>query len=313
MTKRKVLITDPFAEEGQEALRVLGLHVVYRPDTPSSQLEDELENAYGLITRSRLTINYELLQLAPALRFIARAGAGLENIDQRELAARNIALLHAGEANADAVAEHALGMLLSLLNHLPQADKHVRQGQWLREAHRGRELKEKYVGLLGFGHTGRAFAQRLQGFECKVCTYDPRASSLSQVEVVSLEELQAKSDIISLHIPLTLSNKQIVDATFLSACKRSFILINTARGGLIDHEALCLALKDGKVCAAALDVLENEVLSSLSADEQRRFDFLRQQDNVLLSPHVAGWSEESFLRIAETLVEKIQRLLQQTE
>lgn len=313
--KKKVFVVDPLAEKGLQGLEALGVEVCYCPDLPAAEVKSVLGEAFGLILRSKVAVDESLLAAAPALRFVARAGAGLECIDLKATAARNIRVLHAAEGNACALAEHALGMLLALLNHIPSADRTVKEAKWLREAHRGQELKGKCVGLLGFGHMGRAFAQRLQGFGCEICAHDTHSfkTSEGQVQALSLAALQARVDILSLHMPIHPENKHFVDKSFFAALQKPIILLNTARGGILDHEALCEGLGSGRIRGAALDVLENEDLKNLSQAEQQRFDFLRKQENVLFSPHVAGWTRESFVKIAEVLLEKIRIFIQETQ
>ena len=313
MKKHVVAVLDTFPQTFCERLTHLGLEVKYCPDVPVSKLDALFSTAYGVVLRSKLRLDAALLAKMPKLRFIARAGAGMEEIDAKQAGNQGVTLLNAPEGNADTVAEHCVGMLLALLNNLAPADHSVRQGKWLRETYRGQELKGKCVGLLGFGHMGQAFAQRLQGFGCEICAHDQHAFKTGGgcVEAVSLEALQRRSDVLSLHIPLSAANRGYVNAHFLAKCKRSLILLNTSRGGILDQEALCEALQSAQVGAAALDVLENEALESLSPAEKGRFDYLCAHKHVLFSPHVAGWSQESYTRIADVLAEKIGLFMEQ--
>lgn len=278
----------------------------YRGDALLAQLHD----SEGLVVRSRLMIDAEVLDHAPRIRFIARASAGMENIDKPACAARGITLYNAPEGNRDAVAEHALGMLLALMNHLPKADREVRQGIWDRVSNSGQELGGSTVGLIGFGQMGTAFAQRLAGFNVKVIAHDKYRKGFAneRVEEVSLEELQRRSDVISLHLPLTAETERYVDAAFLQHCKRPIWFINTARGPLADTVALLDALDAGKVRGACLDVLdlEERSLAGLRPGTGKAVAArLRAHERVLLSPHVAGITEQSYFKLANVLADKV--------
>ena len=303
---KRVLVIDAIAQQAIQGLEDIGFRVDYRPDIEPLQVAKALEGAVGLIFRNKIPIDAALLE-TQGLRFVARAGAGLDKIDLRTAKRVGVHVIHAAEGNADAVAEHTLGMLLSLLNHLPAATESVRRGEWLRERYRGKELKGKCVGILGYGCMGKAFGRLLQGLGCQVLAHDinPLLEPLEGVEKVSFEELQLKAQILSIHIDYTLANHHFINAKRLNGFRHSIVLINTARGGVLCHAALCKALKEGQVCAAALDVLENENIHALNKEESQRFAFLGKHPAVLLSPHVAGWSHESYARIAEVLLEKI--------
>ena len=309
--RRKVLIVDAVSEVVVEGLRQLGLEVHYLPKWSADECPELLREAYGLVIRGRTKVDEHLLERAPALRFIARAGAGLDQIDQQAAQARQIALIHASEGNAEAVAEHTLGMLLALLHKIVAADRSLRQGLWLREAYRGEELAGKCVALLGFGHTARAVSRRLRAFGCLVCAYDKYVSECSDehVGLVSIEELQERADVLSIHLPSTKETRHMVDRAFLSAFSKPIFLLNTSRGELLETEALCEALRLGRVRGAALDVFEEEPLELLSEAARKRLDFLIAQENVILTPHIAGWSRESYMRIAEVIVDKIRAFL----
>ena len=238
---------------------------------------------------------------------MARAGAGTDNIDEAAMAAAGVTLLNAPEGNRDAVGEFAVGLLLGLLRHIPSADHEVRQGQWRREANRGTEVGGLTIGLLGYGHMGRAFARRLGAFGCTVLAHDhnPAVTTDGHVTLVPLAELQARADVLSLHIPYSAANHHFVHEALLAGFARPLWLLNTARGEVVDQAALVAALRAGTVRGAALDVLDNEKLSALSPAQQASFDYLRQAENVVLTPHVGGWTFESYQRINEVLVEKI--------
>lgn len=264
----------------------------------------------GIVVRSRFPIDREFLRAATHLKCIGRVGAGLENIDLDYTAANNIACYNAPEGNRNAVGEHALGMLLSLFNHLNKGDKEVRSGLWHREENRGVELDGKTVGLIGYGNMGKAFAKKLSGFDCKVICYDIKENvGDKNCKQVSLKELQEQSDVLSLHTPQTPLTVKMIDAAFIAAFKKPFYLINTARGKSVVTEDLVAGLKTSKILAAGLDVLEYEKGSfeSLFRDSEipQAFKELLEMENVLLSPHVAGWTVESKYKLAEVIADKI--------
>ena len=312
--KQTVLIIDSFAKEGLKNLKDMGFSVDYRPDISPDHLSNFLASAYGLIVRSKVSVDKKLLSTAPALRFVARAGAGTENIDLLEAQARGICVLHAAEGNADALAEHTMGLLLSLFHRLSFAHQDIREGCWRREAHRGEEIKGKTVSILGFGYMGRAFALRLQAFGVKVYVYDRHTfkTSAGQVQAASLDKIYAETDILSIHIHASQENTHFINEHFLSHFQKPIYLINTARGSVLSYEALCKGLQQGRIRGAALDVMENEHLTTLSTEEKKRFDYLSTHPNVILTPHVAGWTKESFVRIAKVLTEKIRLFTQHT-
>lgn len=272
-------------------------------------IEEKIHIYDGIIIRSRFKIDAQFLDAAKNLKFIGRVGAGLENIDISYAEARGIKLIAAPEGNRNAVGEHSLAMLLSLFNKLNKADKEVREGQWLREANRGIELDGKTVGLIGYGNMGKAFAKKLRGFDVAVICYDiKRNVGDENATQVSLEELQERADVLSLHIPETPLTTHMVDSNFINAFKKPFWLINTARGKSVVTGDLVNALRSGKVLGAGLDVLEYEKSSfeNLFSNElPDAFKYLISADNVLLSPHVAGWTVESKEKLAQTIVNKI--------
>ncbi|MBK8582230.1 MAG: phosphoglycerate dehydrogenase [Flavobacteriales bacterium] len=269
----------------------------------------QLNDSEGLVVRSKM-LDAATLAHAPKLKFIARCGAGMENIDRAWCADHGIRLYSSPEGNRDAVAEHAVGMLLSVMNHMPRADREVRAGIWDRINNSGNELGGKTVGIIGFGQMGTAFALRLQGFGVKVIAHDKYRNGFSneQVEEVSLEELQERSDIISLHLPLTAETDRYADADFFSKCGKPVWFINTARGPLTDTAALLDAIEAGKVLGACLDVLEFEERTLLGLKGEMNNPLLQRlfaNENVLLSPHVAGVTKESWFKLSNVLADKI--------
>lgn len=274
------------------------------------EIEKKIHLYDGFIIRSRFKIDSSFLEKATNLKFIGRVGAGLENIDCKFAASKNIQLIAAPEGNRNAVGEHSLGMLLSLFNKLNKADREVRSGKWLREENRGLELDGKTIGLIGYGNMGKSFAKKLRGFDVNVLCYDIKSNvSDSNCQQVSLEELQEKSEVLSLHTPQTELTKNTINTKFINSFKNNFWLINTARGTSIVTEDLVTGLKSGKILGAGLDVLEYEKSSfeNLFSDQNMpdAFQYLINSENVLLSPHIAGWTIESKAKLAKTIVDKI--------
>ena len=263
----------------------------------------------GFIIRSRFSIDKSFLDAATNLKFIGRVGAGLENIDCKYAKQKGITLIAAPEGNRNAVGEHSLAMLLSLFNKLNKADKEVRNGKWLREANRGLEFDGKTIGLIGYGNMGKAFAKKLRGFDVTVLCYDIKANVADEnAKQVSLKELQQQTDVLSLHTPETPLTINMVNAVFINQFKKPFWLINTARGKSVVTKDLVSALKSGKILGAGLDVLEYEKSSFenlFSSTMPEAFQYLIKAENVLLSPHVAGWTIESKEKLAQTIVDKI--------
>ena len=272
-------------------------------------VEAKIHKYDGLIIRSRFRIDADFLDKATHLKFIGRVGAGLENIDTEYAESKGIHLIAAPEGNRNAVGEHTLGMLLALFNKLHTADREVRGGKWQREANRGLELDGKTVGIIGYGHMGKAFAKKLRGFEVEVLCYDLKPNVGDEnAKQVSLETLQHKTQILSLHVPHTELTFQMINANFISQFKHPFWLLNTARGSCVVTENLVAALESGVILGAGLDVLEYEKSSFetlFSKTPPPALDYLLKADNVMLSPHVAGWTIESHQKLAQTIVDKI--------
>ena len=273
------------------------------------EVEAIIENYHGIVIRSRFKIDKTFLDKATNLKFIARVGAGLESIDCDYAIAKGVHLIAAPEGNANAVGEHALGMLLALFNNLNKANNEVKSGQWKREANRGYELEGKTVGIIGYGNMGKSFAKKLKGFDATVLCYDilPNVGD-SNAEQVTLAELQETADVLSLHTPWTPETDKMVNQEFISKFKKQFWLINTARGNSVVTDDLVEGLQSGKIKGAGLDVLEYEKLSFetlFDAEKPKAFDYLLQAENVLLSPHIAGWTFESHQKLAQTIVDKI--------
>jgi D-3-phosphoglycerate dehydrogenase / 2-oxoglutarate reductase len=275
-----------------------------------SEIKRILKDYNGLVVRSRFPIEASFLTKGTNLKFIARVGAGVENIDQEAAKSMGIELFAAPLGNANAVGEHALGMLLSLMNKLRLAHQSIQAGEWLRQTHRGEELEGKTVGIIGYGNMGKSFAKKLLGFDVKeVIYYDIETKPSDDfARQVALEELQAKAEVLSLHTPQTTLTIGMINAAFLAKMQQPFWLINTARGSAVKTRDLVQALKNGTVKGAALDVLEYEKSSFenlFSTEISSDFSYLLAADNVLLSPHVAGWSIESHRKLAQIIVHQI--------
>ncbi len=291
-------------------LQKAGYHNVKGYDISKEDILDNQHLYDGIVIRSRFKIDKAFIDAAPNLKFIARVGAGLESIDVDYAKQRGIELFAAPEGNRNAVGEHALGMLLSLLNKLHKANREVHQGYWHREENRGVELDGKTVGIIGYGNMGKAFAKKLRGFDVEVLCYDilERVGDKNATQV-SLQELQDRAEILSLHTPWTPLTNKMVNTNFINKFKNPFWLINTARGKSVVTADLVTALIEGKILGAGLDVLEYEKDSFenlfLEKDMPQDLKELMYLDNVLLSPHVAGWTEESHKKLAATIAYKI--------
>ncbi len=303
----KVLIVDLMHESILGLLGKYGFEVTYAPKISREEIIDQIASYEGIIIRSKTPLDRELLERATRLQFIGRAGAGLDQLDLDYLEERGVALFHAAKGNRDAVAEHAIGGILALFNHLNQADTQVRKGIWDREGNRGVELKGKTVGIFGFGNMGKAFSKRLKGFGVNVLAYDKYKKDFGKkgVQEVSWEMLKKEADVLSIHVPLTAETRDFFTLEELKSFAKSFWLINTARGEVIHLETLNQALDLGILKGLVLDVLENEKFERFSSDQKAQFELLAKRENVLFTPHVAGWTVESYQKINEVLVKQI--------
>ena len=293
-------------------LEALGFENHQDYSTSKEEIEEKIHEYQGIVIRSRFKIDKTFLDKAINLQFIARVGAGLESIDCDYAISKNIHLIAAPEGNRNAVGEHALGMLLSLMNKLNQANQSVKNGHWIREGHRGYELEGKTVGIIGYGNMGKAFAKKLRGFEVEVLCYDilPNVGD-HNAKQVSLEEFQQKANVLSLHTPWTSDTDKMVNEQFINAFAKPFWFINTARGKSVVTADLVTALQNGKILGAGLDVLEYEKLSFeklFEGDKPAAFTYLLEAENVLLSPHIAGWTFESHEKLAQVIVDKIKAI-----
>ena len=305
----KVLIVDQMHESILGLLEKYGFEVTYAPKITREEIVEQIASYEGIIIRSKTPLDRTLLEWATRLQFIGRAGAGLDQLDLDYLEERGVALFHAAKGNRDAVAEHAIGGLLALFNHLNQADAQVRKGIWDREGNRGVELKGKTVGIFGFGNMGKAFSKRLKGFGVNVLAYDKYKKDFGKkgVQEVSWEMLKKETDVLSIHVPLTVETRDFFTLEELKSFAKPFWLINTARGEVIRMETLNQALDLGILNGLVLDVLENEKFERFSPDQKFQFELLAKRENVLFTPHVAGWTVESYQKINEVLVKQIQQ------
>lgn len=304
----KVLFLDSVHEILQQELEANGFECHHDYTSSYADIKSKIGLFDGIVIRSRIPIDRGLLA-AGMLKFVARSGAGLENIDLAAANELGVQIFSSPEGNMDAVAEHAMGMLLMLINHLKRADAEVRAGIWRRAENRGTEVKGKTVGIIGYGHMGSSLAQRLSGFGCKIIAHDKYKIGFGNelVEEVSKAELLERSDIISVHLPLSVETHHYIDHSFILAAGKPFILINTARGLHVDITALLGGLESGKVIGACLDVIEFEKSSFESIDTQHAtlFKQLTAREDVVLSPHIAGWTHESYVKLSSFLAKKI--------
>jgi D-3-phosphoglycerate dehydrogenase / 2-oxoglutarate reductase len=308
----KVLVVDTMHPSLVPMLQELGLEVDYSPTILLADLHKRPFDYQGLIIRSKFVVDEDFLKLAQGLRFIGRAGAGLDLIDVEACKKRNIAIFAANEGNRIAVAEHLIGMILNLFNNINQANLELKNHKFRREANRGEELFGKKVGIIGFGHNGEATARRLAAFGCEVLVFDKYKSGFGdqQITETSLDHIFKEAQILSLHLPLTRNNEGFVNASFFEKFSNPIYFCNIARGELVNQPDLLKALAAGKVLGACLDVFENEKLETLSPQQKQCFNDLVNHPKVILTPHVAGWTHQSYVRINEVLRDKIKLFLE---
>lgn len=303
----KVLFVDTAHPSLKENLEKLGYNCV--DFSEGAMQENALKTYHGIVIRSKFKLTKEQIDRFVNLKWIARVGAGMENIDLKYAESKGITCLHAPEGNRNAVAEQAMGMLLMLLNNLRKADREVRQGIWKREENRGFEIEGKTVGIIGYGNTGQAFARKLIGFDCQILAFDKYKTEFSNqfVKESSLNDLFENADILSIHLPLTDETRYMVDENFLYQFKKPIWFINTSRGEIVRTKSIINGLKNGKIKGAALDVLEFESVSFEQFNLTDDLKELSEIDQVVLSPHIAGWTHESNQKMADVLVMKIKQ------
>lgn len=304
----KILIVDDLHPAFKEKAVAMGYEVDDLPLITRAETMAVIGQYVGIAVRTKFEIDRELMEAAPGLKFIARAGAGLDNIDEIFARERNITLLNAPEGNMDAVGEHATGLLLSLMNNFRHADIQIRNGIWDREGNRGYELKGKTVGIIGYGFMGRSFAKKLSGFDVNVIAYDKYKTGFSDeyAKEVSMEEIVKHSDVLSLHIPLTTETRQMVNEEYFFHFRKPIFFINTARGEVVNTQAVLNAIQSHKIIGAGLDVLETEKFPALAAQDW--YTELKSSGKLILTPHVGGWTFESYRKISEVLGAKLAAL-----
>jgi D-3-phosphoglycerate dehydrogenase len=307
MGNKDVLVTDYVHPALLDGLHALGYSTTYAPEISRLEMEGLLPHYKGVIINTRCSINRKALESTNSLHWIARLGSGLDIIDLDAASEKGIDVVSAPEGNSEAVAEHAMGMLLCLSNKLISADQSIRKGDWMRERHRGWEIAGKTIGIIGYGNNGSAFGRLWEGWDVTVLAYDKYKVKYGNEKVneVELEKLQQEADIISFHVPLTSETKEMLNDNFISKCKAGVVFINASRGKVVDLEALLNGLRTKFVKGACLDVLPYEPPLSGPNDYKILFNELCSLDNVVLSPHVAGWTIESKKKIAEILLKKI--------
>ena len=310
MKSRRVLITDDVHAVLPKGLEELGYELTYEPGITLAEVHEVVHEYEGLVINSKILVDKELLDKAVELRWVGRLGSGLEIVDQAYAKTKNVAILSSPSGNAPAVGEHALAMLLALSNKLLLGDAQVRDMRWDREAARGWELKYRTVGIIGYGHTGPAFAKTLRGFENPVIAFDKYKKDYTSntpwvTEAATAEEVFAKADVLSLHLPLTTETIGYLDAKTIPLLRRGVIIVNTSRGKAIDLGVLLEGLESGQIGGACLDVFPNEKTATYTAEDRRHYTQLASYQNVVLSPHVAGWTVESKKALAEIILQKV--------
>lgn len=308
---KKFLIIESHPKILRTSLENLGFTVDEIPRITYQKLYEIIDEYTGIVISSRLKVDRSFLKAAKNLKYILRPGSGLENVDLDYAAELGIACINSPEGNRDAVAEHAMGLLLSQLNHIKRADIEVRNGVWLRENNRGMELKGKTVGLIGFGNTGQALAQKLSGFDVNILAYDKYKTGFGNelVKESKMKEIFEKADIVSMHLPLTAETLHIANDQFFRNFRKAIVFINTSRGKVVKTSSLINAIERGAILGACLDVLENEKLYTLTPRQQREFEFLKHSEKVVMTPHIAGWSDASKVRMITELIEKFKPIL----
>lgn len=305
----RVLIVDDMHESILPLLRDGGYDPVYLPVIDREGILAIIQEFDGLIIRSKTNVDQELIDKATQLKFVARAGAGVDQVDLDHLNKKGIKMINAPEGNRDALGEQVLGMLLSLLHRITVSHFQIKQGIWDRVGNRGIELKGKVVGIYGMGNMGKSFAEKLTGMSCEVIGYDIKTKVADpNIRQVSLEEFMKYTEILSIHIPYKKDTHHLFNRSYLEQFSQLKVVLNTARGGILRTKDLVELMEEGKIFGAALDVLENEKFSTYTTEEEALFKRLSQLPNVIITPHVAGWTYESYARINEVMVQKLREV-----
>ena len=303
----RIIITAPAHPFLMETLTQQGYEVMYEPAITYDALSKIIDTATGLVVTTRLKIDQSIISAATQLKWIGRIGSGMELIDTEFAASKNIQCVSSPEGNCTTVGEHALGLLLSLMNRIHSSYAEIKSGQWIRDANRADELTGKIVGIIGFGNTGSAFAKVLSGFDVKILAHDIYKTNFdtAQIKQVSLQEIQKQANVISLHLPLTELTHHYANDSFFNACVQKPYFLSTCRGAVTNTDALLKALQNQVVSGVGMDVLENEQLDSYSSSEQARLQAFMAHPNFILTPHIAGYSHEAYLKMSQILLGKL--------